>query len=852
MRFLLLVSALASVAVLAEPRTARALDHPIWSQQPPLSTYGNAAALDRARNRWLFIRPSGDTRGPADVWAFNLTDQRWRHIETLGVPPETGFGATALYDPVHDRLVLIGNSDSPTVWTLTLSGTPEWNQVAGLYLNGYWGVSYVYDSRRDRILAFGGASGHMYESYTNAVYAIQLEPPQGPTLVEVLDDPVPLGRDYSAAAYDSLRDRLVVYGGRSHPPHDDLTLITVDETWALSLSANPPTWRFLPPSSAPAPGRERMAYAHDPDHDRLWIQGGTSFSSGEVADAWSLDLSDTNAAAWRGESILPSKPRQLSVGAYDRDRNRFLVGGGTGGGSTFDYQDFNEVWSLPSTSGAWSNLVPNSITPRPHYNNVPAVYDPNGERFLLVGTGATSQTTNEVWMLKNESWQRLAGDVDRSSFAVAMDPVRNRLMMFGGMKTGPTTELLALDLASPTPTWSLLTTSGASPQARSGHSMIYDPVGDQMVVFGGFVGPGNKNANDVWTLSLSGTPTWTALSPSGAPPASRRNHLAVYDALRRRMIIAAGIDTNGTRSDVWALSLDSPAWNRINVTGPPPAFQAAEYDRLSDRLVAIGGQSYVGGHYAVQAWGLPLASPTAWSLLTPTGNGPDEIDYPASAYDTKRDALMLFGIENVTPGDRLGCWGLFFDATTDVLASLLSVDATPERVHLVWFAPNALASTSVERRRDGSEWTAIGLATHETPETIVYEDHAVVPGKRYEYRVMLDGPEGPQPMGFATATVPLPPPPPLGTRISILELLGASPNPSPRGLNVRFSVPWTGNVELDVFDVTGRRRASRRDVFDAGWHLVAMDPDGEFAAGAYLIRLRFANVELNERCVIIR
>jgi hypothetical protein len=479
------------------------------------------------------------------------------------------------------------------------------------------------------------------------------------------------------------------------------------------------------------------------------------------------------------------------------------------------------------------------------------VYDPIGERFLLVGASAGSQSMSEVWMLVNESWQSLGGAMSRTSFAVAMDPVRNRLVMFGGTTSAPTNDVLTLDLASPAPTWSVLTTSGGPPQARSGHSMIYDPAGDRMVVFGGHLGTGNTNTNDVWTLSLSGTPTWASLSPSGAPPASRHGHVAVCDPLRRQMIVAAGIDTNGTRNDVWALTLDTPAWSRINATTPPPAFQAAEYDRLSDRLIVIGGQSYVGGHYAVQAWGLPLDSPTAWSPLIPAGNGPDEIVYPSSAYDSKRDALVLFGIENVSPGERVGCWGLFFDATTDVLASLLSVDTSPERVRLVWFAPDAPAATSVERRHGGSEWASIGLAAHETPEAIVYEDRAVIPGERYEYRLMLDGPDGPRPMGFATATVPLPPFQPW-TRIPILALLGASPNPSSRGLNVAFSLPWQGNVDLDVFDVTGRRRASQKAEFDAGPHFVAMDPGGALPPGAYLIRLRFAGVELNKRAVIIR
>ena len=83
----------------------------------------------------------------------------------------------------------------------------------------------------------------------------------------------------------------------------------------------------------------------------------------------------------------------------------------------------------------------------------------------------------------------------------------------------------------------------------------------------------------------------------------------------------------------------------------------------------------------------------------------------------------------------------------------------------------------------------------------MYEDRTVIPGERYDYRLMVDGPDGPRPMGFATATVPLPPSPPTpAPRATILELPGRLPNPSVRGLNVAFSFcPGREAVELDVF-----------------------------------------------------
>ena len=49
-----------------------------------------------------------------------------------------------------------------------------------------------------------------------------------------------------------------------------------------------------------------------------------------------------------------------------------------------------------------------------------------------------------------------------------------------------------------------------TPTGRDSSTAIYDPVRDRMVVFGGWDG---SYRNDVWVLSLSGTPAWSELSP---------------------------------------------------------------------------------------------------------------------------------------------------------------------------------------------------------------------------------------------------------------------------------------------------------------------------------------------------
>ena len=75
------------------------------------------------------------------------------------------------------------------------------------------------------------------------------------------------------------------------------------------------------------------------------------------------------------------------------------------------------------------------------------------------------------------------------------------------------------------------------PSGRSEHTAIYDPVRDRMVVFGGYDG---TLRNDVWALSLSGSPAWSALAPAGSPPSARYGHTAIYDPVRDRMVVFGG------------------------------------------------------------------------------------------------------------------------------------------------------------------------------------------------------------------------------------------------------------------------------------------------------------------------
>src|SRR5262249_52579973 len=230
----------------------------------------------------------------------------------------------------------------------------------------------------------------------------------------------------------------------------------------------------------------------------------------------------------------------------------------------------------------------------------------------------------------------------RERHTTIYDPTGDRLIVFGGRAAAGSfrNDVWELSLAG-TPTWSALSPSGASPSARHGHSAIYDPVRSRMIVFGGFDG---AEENDVWALNLTGSPAWTPLSPTGTPPSGRERHSAIYDPVSDRMLVFGGSD-GALKNDVWALSLgNAPAWSQLTPSGAPPSARyrhTALFDPLRVRMVVFGGNDASGP--LADVWGFSLADAGTWSPIGPVGQLPPGRYFHTAIYDPESDAMIVHG-----------------------------------------------------------------------------------------------------------------------------------------------------------------------------------------------------------------
>jgi len=136
------------------------------------------------------------------------------------------------------------------------------------------------------------------------------------------------------------------------------------------------------------------------------------------------------------------------------------------------------------------------------------------------------------------------------------DGAARRMVVFGGFNGAVALQdAWELDLSVPAPTaWTPLTPA-APPSPRYGHVAEWDSVNQQMVVFGGADDFGFPD-DQVWTLTLQGTPTWRPWGPAPTP-GPRYLGVSIFDPVTVRMIVFAGVvdDILTTTPETWALGL---------------------------------------------------------------------------------------------------------------------------------------------------------------------------------------------------------------------------------------------------------------------------------------------------------
>ncbi len=519
--------------------------------------------------------------------------------------------ATSGFVPLSGALQLEADVIAPSISTDVWQERRPWGTTAWLPPDVTW-VPF-HELRGTGVVSEGSGSGHEV-----LVYAFNGLGPNRLLLGEQSVDPEgSIGRDRLS---DWLNDPFELTGDVP-----DVYLVAVDAAgnegspllvenaeWVASLSRRPGGVSVSNPNAFLVAG-EASPRVNDPfakqatpyDLEAVAYEGGADVATLAGARRWTL----------REDPPLPSRGASM---VYRRASGELLLYGGvTQSGASEGFFAFAD--------NAWRTLSGGSSSPGPRVGAALA-YDEARDRMVLFGGsfGPLIDPHNDTWEWDGERWIELTpvgattGSADHPSVrmlaAAAYDPVRQRVILFGGeTKVGdvlvPANDLWAWDGAS----WTSLDAGGASaPPPRLATGLAYDATRDAVVLYGGYqptlaatcpegstelanpAGWPNCMFGDTWVFDLQAK-SWSRSSAS-SPPAER------FDAV---MTSALGIPvlfggcregTPATRctqplNDSWSFS--ASGWTEDVPPSPPlpRASAAGAFDPHSGSLWVFGGSS---------------------------------------------------------------------------------------------------------------------------------------------------------------------------------------------------------------------------------------------------------------------
>ena len=286
-----------------------------WSQcNPsviPRPRWFHALADDVGRRRVVLF--SGFTISPppyynSDTWEWNGT--AWVQCSPAVSPPARQRHAMA-YDVARKRVVLFGGGDGTG---RNLNDTWEWDGTAWVQRlpavspPARLGHAMAYDVARQCVVLFGGYCGG-----TNPTLGDTWEW-DGKTWKQCAPPASPSARHGHAVAYDTVRGRVVLFGG-----HCGGSIPILNDTWEWNGTA----WTQRSPATSPA-HRTFHALVYNVARRRMILFGGQGFGNSRN-DLWEWDGND-----WSSPSQAPGPPlpRWGHAMAYDVARQCVVLFGG--------------------------------------------------------------------------------------------------------------------------------------------------------------------------------------------------------------------------------------------------------------------------------------------------------------------------------------------------------------------------------------------------------------------------------------------------------------------------------------------------------------------------------------------
>lgn len=289
-------------------------------------------------------------------------------------------------------------------------------------------AAIAYDSQRDKLVLFGGAVGlGRARRVTGDTWEWD-----GKTWTRVSESGPP-PRAAHAMTYDSQRKKIVLFGG-------DGAAGTLGDTWEWDGK----TWTQVATTGPAARGAHRIAY--DSRRKKVVLFSGTSQFGRAMKPAFN-DTWEWDGRAWKLVSSTGPAGRLLFGLAYDVKRSKVvLFGGNTSFAPPFEAGLRDDTWEWDGQR--WSEIKASGPAKRDHNN---LIYDAARGQTILYGGGANGVLLGDTWAFDGRQWTKLATTAPTTlgADAIAFDTKRKTIVVYGGWamtgQIGPLPDLWEFD-----------------------------------------------------------------------------------------------------------------------------------------------------------------------------------------------------------------------------------------------------------------------------------------------------------------------------------------------------------------------------------------------------------------------
>jgi Galactose oxidase, central domain len=278
-------------------------------------------------------------------------------------------------------------------------------------------AAMTYDSVRGKLVMFGGRVDDRDGDRNHTLEWDGGWQDVTPTTIS------PTPRRSHAMAYDAARKQVVLFGGFGRTVGNEFG--PLGDTWVFDGS----TWDRKTPISSPPP-RQHHVMIYDAARQRVVLFGGSGTNQVRLSDTWTWDGNEWELMP---SNVQPTTGGMAAIG-YDSKRKRVvLFGGGTNIGS-------DETWEWDGVDWSRQGLASLSL-PRARYGAT-LVFDENRQAMVLWGgIDLVATFMNDTWIWDGVNWLEQApinAPAARANHVASFSSLHNKIVVFGGLANSTT------------------------------------------------------------------------------------------------------------------------------------------------------------------------------------------------------------------------------------------------------------------------------------------------------------------------------------------------------------------------------------------------------------------------------